>query len=61
MPNITTFRPVINDKTILKGICYINLQKTMSPYNYVRLFVTPGTSFEPPSLDITRQILMDLN
>jgi len=31
MPNINEFSPVIHEKNIFKGICYLNLHKTMSP------------------------------
>jgi len=38
MPNIKAFRPVIHEKNMFKGCCYINL------YNALRAwpFVTPG-------------------
>jgi len=32
MPKINAFRPVVHENKIFKGICYMNLYKTMSPY-----------------------------
>jgi len=52
MPSIKTFRPVVHEKKIFKGFCYmymyINLHvyKIMSPYIRAWLFMTPGTLFE---------------
>jgi len=32
MPKINAFRPVVHEKKIFKGFCYINIYKIMSPY-----------------------------
>jgi len=41
MANIKAFRPVVHEKKIFKGFCYINLYKTMSFRAYP--FLTPGS------------------
>jgi len=44
MPKINAFRPVVHQKKIFKGFCYINLYKNMSLRAWPS--VTSGTSFE---------------
>jgi len=53
MPVINEFRPVVHEKKIFNGFCYINLDKSMSPWGKVIGDPMAGTLFEQTSISLS--------